>query len=75
MGLTEGMVRYAVRHEHACTVEDVLARRWRALFLDARQAAALAPAVARILAEEGAPDPDPAAFVALCDHYLPISGR
>ncbi len=75
MGLTEGMVRYAVRHEHACTVEDVLARRWRALFLDARQAAALAPAVARILAEEGAPDPDPAAFVALCDHYLPINGR
>ena len=39
MGLTEAMVRYAVRHEYAETVEDVLARRWRALFLDARQAA------------------------------------
>ncbi|MEX1167147.1 MAG: glycerol-3-phosphate dehydrogenase/oxidase, partial [Hydrogenophaga sp.] len=30
MGLTEAMVRFAVRSEYAQTVEDVLARRWRA---------------------------------------------
>ncbi|MEZ5646403.1 MAG: glycerol-3-phosphate dehydrogenase/oxidase [Burkholderiaceae bacterium] len=73
MGLTEAMVRYAVRSEYACTVEDVLARRWRALFLDARQAADMAPSVARILQEEGAPSPGLEAFLDLCRHYLPSS--
>ena len=34
-GLTEAMVRFAARNEYARTVEDVLARRWRLLFLDA----------------------------------------
>ena len=43
-GLTEAMVRYAARFEYAQTVEDVLARRWRVLFLDAAEAARLAPA-------------------------------
>ena len=43
-------MRFAVRHEYARTVEDILARRSRLLFLDAAQAARLAPAVARILA-------------------------
>jgi glycerol-3-phosphate dehydrogenase len=76
MGLTEAMVRFAVRHEHAHTVEDVLARRWRALFLDARAAKAMAPAVNRILKEEGAPAPDLEGFLALCDQYLPqINGK
>jgi glycerol-3-phosphate dehydrogenase len=51
-GLTEAHVRYAARFELARTAEDVLARRNRALFLDARAALAAAPAVARILAEE-----------------------
>lgn len=51
-GLSEAMVRFAVRHEMARTVEDVLARRSRLLFLDARAAAAQADAVAAILAEE-----------------------
>lgn len=71
MGLTEAMVRHAVRSEHAMTVEDVLARRWRALFLDARAAAAMAPRVAAILAAEGCPEPGENAFAALCAHYLP----
>ncbi|HEY1227076.1 MAG TPA: glycerol-3-phosphate dehydrogenase/oxidase, partial [Ramlibacter sp.] len=35
-GLTEAVVRIAARHEYARTVEDVLARRSRLLFLDAR---------------------------------------
>ena len=71
LGLTEAMVRHAVRHEYAQTVEDVLARRWRALFLDAAQAAAMAPAVAAILREEGIADPEMEAFIQLCHAYLP----
>lgn len=43
---------WAVRHEMARTVEDVLARRTRALFLDARAAMEAAPAVADLLARE-----------------------
>ncbi|MBC8167706.1 MAG: FAD-dependent oxidoreductase [Bryobacteraceae bacterium] len=39
-----------VRDEMACTVEDVLARRTRLLFLNARAAGAAAPEVARLLA-------------------------
>jgi glycerol-3-phosphate dehydrogenase len=70
-GLSEAMVRFAVRSEHAQTVEDVLARRSRLLFLDARAAAAAAPEVARILAEEGAADPSTERFLQLCQRYLP----
>lgn len=45
-------VVWHARHEMARTVEDVLARRTRALVLDARASIAAAPAVARILARE-----------------------
>jgi len=51
-GLTEAHVRFAARHELASRVEDVLARRNRVLFLDARAAVEAAPRVAAILAEE-----------------------
>jgi glycerol-3-phosphate dehydrogenase len=51
-GLSEAMVRFAVRHEMALSVEDVLARRCRLLFLDAAEAQRQAGAVATILAEE-----------------------
>lgn len=50
--LTEAEVRYAARAEFARRVEDVLARRHRALFLDAAAALRAAPAVAAILADE-----------------------
>lgn len=50
--LTEAEVRYAARAEYARSVEDVLARRHRALFIDVGLACSAAPAVARILAEE-----------------------
>ncbi|MEW6130823.1 MAG: glycerol-3-phosphate dehydrogenase/oxidase [Acidobacteriota bacterium] len=43
---------WAVRREMARTVEDVLARRTRALFLNARAAIEMAPRVAEILANE-----------------------
>jgi glycerol-3-phosphate dehydrogenase len=69
MGLTEAMVRFAARHEWAWTVEDMLARRWRALFLDARQAANMAPAVAALLQEETGLDPHLDEFLALCQRY------
>jgi glycerol-3-phosphate dehydrogenase len=50
--LSEAMVRFAARHEMALSVEDVLARRSRLLFLDAAEAARQAGPVAKILAEE-----------------------
>ena len=43
---------WAVREEMARTVEDVLARRTRALFLNARAAMRMAPRVAQLMAEE-----------------------
>lgn len=45
-------VVWAVREEMARTVEDVLARRTRALLLDARASAEAAPEVARLMATE-----------------------
>ncbi len=45
-------VRRALREDFALSIEDVLARRSRALFLDAAAAAAVAPAVADLLAGE-----------------------
>lgn len=50
---TKAEVVWACRHEMAMTVEDVLARRLRLLFLDARAAIQVAPVVAEILANEG----------------------
>lgn len=49
---TEGEVIWATREEMARTVEDVLARRTRALFLNARAALDMAPAVASLMARE-----------------------
>lgn len=45
-------VLWAVRHEMARTVEDVLSRRTRALLLDARASMEAAPRVAELLAAE-----------------------
>ncbi|MCB8748311.1 glycerol-3-phosphate dehydrogenase/oxidase [Rhodoferax sp. U2-2l] len=69
-GLTEAMVRFAARHEYALTVEDMLARRCRMLFLDARLAAQLAPRVGAILQEETGLDPKIDEFVLLTFQYL-----
>jgi len=74
--LSEAMVRFAVRCEMARSVADVLARRSRLLFLDARQAAACADAVATILAEElgpaFAPADSAAALKALAAQYVDV---
>jgi len=50
-------VVWAVREEMARSVEDILARRTRALFLRARAALRMAPAVAEIMARELSRDP------------------
>lgn len=49
---------FAVRHEMARTVEDVLSRRTRALLLDVAAARRAAPAVARVMAGELGADAD-----------------
>jgi glycerol-3-phosphate dehydrogenase len=49
---TEAEVIWAAHHEMARTVEDVLARRTRALFLNAQAAIEMAPQVAELLAAE-----------------------
>ncbi len=74
--LSEAMVRHAVRHEMACSVTDVLARRSRLLFLDARHAHDLAPRVGELMAEELGPDFDAPGSVAACralaEHYMKV---
>jgi glycerol-3-phosphate dehydrogenase len=67
--------RNAVRHEMAVCVEDVLARRTRMLFLDARAAAECADIVSHVIAEESMiPDydavADAKAFKRLASRYL-----
>lgn len=71
-GLTAAMVRFAARHEYARTVEDVLARRHRALFLDANMAATMAPSVAALLQRETGVDPQLAAFQKLATAYATL---
>ena len=71
-GLTEAMVRFAARHEYAVTVEDMLARRSRLLFLDAALAAQLAIRVGAILQEETGLEPQVDAFTQLAAHYLQV---
>lgn len=73
---TEAEAVWACRHEMACTVEDVLARRLRLLFLDARAAMEAAPKVAAVMArehggDEAWEDRQVSDFVAVAQGYLP----
>lgn len=52
LACTVGEILWAVRFEWARSVEDVLARRTRALFLDARASREIAPLVAALMAAE-----------------------
>jgi glycerol-3-phosphate dehydrogenase len=68
-------VVWAVRHEKARTVEDVLARRTRALFLNSAAAIEAAPEVSRLLAKELGRDEqfrarDLESFLALAEGYV-----
>lgn len=68
--LSEAMVRFAARVEFARTVEDVLARRSRLLFVDAKKAMSIAPEVALILMEETGCDPQLETFIDLAQRYV-----
>lgn len=50
--IIEAQIVWAARHEMARTVEDVLARRTRALFLDAKESVRMAPQAAALMAKE-----------------------
>lgn len=52
LDFTASQVIWAIRNEMAMTLDDVLARRVRALFLDARKSIEIAPKVAKIMADE-----------------------
>jgi len=72
----EAEVVWAVRHEAARSIEDVLARRIRALFLDARACVEAAPRVAALMAAELGEnqawrDAQLARFQKLAADYLP----
>ena len=71
-----GEAIWAARHEAARCVGDVLGRRTRALFLDARASIAAAPTVAALLARELGRDAawqaqQTAEFETLARMYLP----
>ena len=73
--LSKNQISWAVREEMALTVEDVLARRSRALFLNAKATLTLAPKVAQIIADEAGHDQDwidqqIKEFTALTQNYL-----
>jgi glycerol-3-phosphate dehydrogenase len=55
---TEAMVRFAIHFESARTIEDILARRTRALFHDAAAAEACIERIARIILDELNPSPE-----------------
>jgi glycerol-3-phosphate dehydrogenase len=68
-------VVWAVRHEMARTLDDVLSRRTRALLLNAKAAIGMAPAVARLMAAELGRDEtwqndQVAQFTAMAQGYL-----
>jgi glycerol-3-phosphate dehydrogenase len=68
---------WAIRNEMARTLDDLLARRLRALFIDARAAIEIAPAIAAMLASELGRDDgwitaELARFNHIAKNYLPI---
>jgi glycerol-3-phosphate dehydrogenase len=71
-GLCEAMVRFAARFEYAVTVEDMLARRSRMLFLDAALATSLATKVGNLLFSETGISPRTEEFIALAQQYLHV---
>jgi len=71
-----GQVQWAVRHEMARTLEDVLARRTRSLLLGARAAIEAAPRAAALMAadmghDQAWIDAQVREFTALAQRYLP----
>ncbi|MEY2904546.1 MAG: hypothetical protein RJA52_562 [Bacteroidota bacterium] len=50
--ITPNMIRWSVRFEMAKTIDDILSRRIRGLFIDAQESINIAPLVAQIMAKE-----------------------
>jgi glycerol-3-phosphate dehydrogenase len=78
--LIKAQVIWAVREELACTVEDVLSRRTRCLFLDAAETMRIAPQVAAVMAEELKKDKQweqdqMASFVKVANNYVCCEDR
>lgn len=48
--ISEAMIAYAIHEEMAINLEDILARRTRCLFIDAKETIKIAPKVAKIMA-------------------------
>jgi len=72
-----GEVIWGTRYEQARTVEDILARRTRALLLDARASISVAPRVAALMAcelglDQAWQEAQVAAFTELASGYLPV---
>ena len=72
--LKTSQVIWAVRQEMARTLEDMLARRVRGLFLDVNESLRIAPQVAQIMASELNESPDwiinqLTEFKAIAKHY------
>lgn len=77
LSLTASAVRCAAQEEMARTLEDVLARRTRALFLNAKASMEIAPKVASLLAQEFHQSPSWASeqlqqYLKLAQNYLPL---
>jgi len=75
--LTQQEIQHAVQHEMARGVEDVLARRSRILFLNARAAIEVAPKVAHLIAQQLGrdnhwTDRQVSSFTTLAQRYLPL---
>ena len=56
--ISKNQILYSIRYEMAMRLEDVIARRVRALFLDAHETRRLLPVIAQIMAEELHKDAD-----------------
>jgi glycerol-3-phosphate dehydrogenase len=70
---------YAVRHEMATTLDDVLSRRTRALLFDREASRRAAPAVAALIApvlgwDDARIADEVSAFVEICEHETVASG-
>ncbi|MEP7277904.1 MAG: glycerol-3-phosphate dehydrogenase/oxidase [Bacteroidota bacterium] len=77
---TKATIVWAVQQEMCMTVDDALARRTRALLLDARAAVAAAPVVATLMAklmnkEAKWIDEQVASFKKIALHYIPLSNQ
>jgi glycerol-3-phosphate dehydrogenase len=76
--VTREVVQYAIKYEMARTIDDVLARRLRILFLNAREAKKAAVQVAEYMDRElgwgnDRKEKQLKTFEALADHYLVLS--